>query len=124
MEQAAACLDSLIRSFSVRGWFAKELRADQIAEYPLFVEDVRFLYLDGDNVGPDVADKIFFLSGFPEFSQIENFDDVPPQLLIMQHMMLDFPEVTFESPNSVGNGPGLSAINKTVQSFLLSSDPD
>ena len=122
MEQAAACLGSLIRSFSIRGWFAEELRANQIAEYLLFVEDVRFSYLDGNNVGPDVADKIFFLSGCPELSQIRNFDDVQPQLLIMQHMMLAFPEEKFESPNSVGNGPGLSAINESVESFLLSSD--
>ena len=63
---AVDCFQHLFQSFSSRGWVARELRNVHIDDYVEFVDNLRHVYLDELDVGPDVEDIVSFLSSCPE----------------------------------------------------------
>ena len=88
-----------------------------------FFDDVRYAYLNEDNVGPEKGDMVSFLADCPELCH-------KPKVLTMfrlgclclPRVALDLPEVRFRSTSGVGDVPDLSETIRPVQSNLLSSN--
>ena len=107
-EQVAACFGSLLHGFIVHGSVAKELRTIHFGEFLNFVDDVIYAYLDEGDVGLEVGDMISFLSGCPGLRyKSRTLTMFRLSCLCLEHISLNLPDVTFESPNSVGDGPDL-----------------
>ena len=68
---AVDCYQHLFQSFSSRGWVARELPNVHIDDYIEYIDDVRHMYLDEVGAGPEVEDKVSFLSSCPELSRRE-----------------------------------------------------
>ena len=88
-------------------------------------DNVSFAYSLDYNDGPGVRGMIFLLSSCHELSsRIRTLTMFRLSCLCLQHVVLDSPEVKFESPNGVGAGPDLSDVFRLLQSYLLRSNTD
>ena len=124
-EQAATCFGHLFHNFKVCGSMEKGYRNFYVEQYLHFGEDVRFAYLDGKNVGPEVEDMIAFLSGCPELShKIRTMAKFRLSCLCVERVDWLFPEVEFVSLSGIKDGPDLPELVKLVRSYLLSNCPD
>ena len=82
----------LTHGFSVRWWVVKEYYTLYVEQYLHFVDDVRFAYLDGDDVGLEKEDMIVSLTGCPVVSRkIRNMTIFCLSCLCMEHVALAAP---------------------------------
>ena len=122
---AVDCYQHLFQSFSSRGSVARELRYVHIDDYIEFVDDVRHVYLDELDVGPDVEDMVSFLSLCPELSRRRyTWDLFKLRCLCLGHVAPKLPDVSL-GPSKVGvTSVDLSSILEPLQGYLLSSDAE
>ena len=122
---AVDCYQHLSQSFSFRGWVARELRNIHIDDYVEFIDDVRHVYLDELGVGPDVEDKVSFLSSCPELSRRGyTWDLFKLSCLCLGHVAPKLPDVSLGSSKVGVTSVDLSSIVEPLQRYLLSSDAE
>ena len=122
---AVDCYQHLFKSFSSRGWVARELRNAHIDDYIQFVDNVRHVYLDELGVGPDVEDMVSFLSSCPELSRRRyTWDLFKLSCLCLGHVAPKLPDVALGSSKVGVTSVDLSSILEQLQGYWLSSDAD
>ena len=122
---AVDCYQHLFRSFSSRGWVARELRNVNIDDYIEFIDDVRHVYLDEVCVGPSVEDMVSFLSSCPELSRRGyTWDLFKLCCLCLGHVAPKLPDVSLGSSKVGVTCVDLSSVVEPIQGYLLSGDAE
>ena len=122
---AVDCFQHLFQSFSSRGWVARKLRNVHIDDYVEFVDNLRHVYLEELDVGPDVEDMVSFLSSCPELSRRRyKWDLFKLSCLCLGHVVPKLPDVSFGSSKVGVTSVDLSSIVEPLQGYLLSSDAE
>ena len=122
---AVDCFHHLFQCFSSRGWVARELRNVHIDDYVEFVENLRHVYLDELDVGPDVEDMVSFLSSCPELSRRRySWDLFKLSCLCLGRVVPKLPDVSLGSGKVGVTSIDLSAILEPLQGYLLSGDSE
>ena len=122
---AVDCYQHLSKSFSSRGWVARELRNVHIDDYVEFIDDVRHVYLDELGVGPDVGDMVSFLSSCPELARREyTWDSFKLCCLCWGHVAPKLPDVSLGSSKVGVTSVDLSSVVEPIQGYLLSGDAE
>ena len=79
-------------------------------DYLEFIDDLRFVYIDELNFGPEIEDMVTFLSSSPELSKREYTSYLFNLCCFcLGHVVPQLPNVSLVSPNRiVGCGGGFS----------------
>ena len=122
---AVDCSQHLFQSFSSRGWVARELRNVHIDHYVEFVDNLRHVYQDELDVGPDVEDMVSFLSSCPELSRRRyTWDLFKLSCLCLGHVVPKLPDVSLGSSKVGVTSVDLSSIVEPLHGYLLSGDSE
>ena len=122
---AVDCYQHLFQNFSSRGWVARELRNVHIDDYVEFIDDVRYVYLDELGNGPDVEDKVSFLSSCPELSRREySWDLFKLCCLCLGHVAPKLPDVSLGSSKVGVTSVDLLSVLEPIQGYLLNGDAE
>ena len=115
----------MFKSFSSRGWVARELRNVHSDDYEQFVDDVRQVYLDELDVGPAVENMVSFLPSCPEFSRRKYTRNLfKLRCLCLDHVSPKVPDVSFGSCKVEVTSVDLSSVTEPIQGYLLSCDSE
>ena len=118
--QAIDCYRHLVRSFSSRGWLARELKNVHMDDFVEFDDNLRHVYLDNVISVPVNVDMVIFLANCPELARRDyTLHIFKLCCLCLGHIFPALPSVGLNYPMSGVENVDLSSVIEPLESYLL-----